>query len=826
MPVASYEAGWRRLTQRTPARRPEAVVLGLPAQPDGHVEKILDQLLQRPYRDLATLILAQHAEPGIFDWVARRERTALLLWDDHEYCAEALEKLLAAPGPIASSACVDGACTDIRILLVDDARTVRLAYGRLLAKQGYQVETAANIEEALTLARCKPFDIAVIDYFMPGGNGDELCRRLREDPRTAGISTSILTGTYQESIIRDALAAGAVECMFKNEARELFLARIAAMSRSARSTRSIEAERQRLAGILNSVGDGVYGVNRLGQITFINEAGRKLLGYPNEEEMQGRYAHSLFHYAHEDGRPCPVEHCPLQQAYASGEALSGWQTVFWHRNGKPISVECTVYPLRVDGRLEGSVVAFRDITERKRLELELIWQANHDSLTRLCNRAYFERSLESELSRLKRSDEQAALLYIDLDRFKYINDTAGHVAGDQLLVEVAQLLHSRLRESDVLARLGGDEFAVILRNVNEETVQKAADSLREVLQQYTFAYAGRRYGINASIGVALIDRHTMSPGEALANADIACHIAKSRGRNQIHVYRPESDEKRTMHHELGWHARLQEALQHNRLRLWYQPVFAIAGRGVAGEQDGQRPGMPVAYHEVLVRFQGEEGPLVLPNVFLPIAERFGLMPQIDLWVLSRVVEEIAVRERQGRRVRFAVNISGQTLSHGEVTERIHRLLEAKRGVSKALILEITETSAIENISQVRELIERLRGLGCAFALDDFGSGFSSFHHLKFLPVDFVKIDGHFVRDIVRNEMDRAIVESVNNVVHALGKYTVAEFVEDRHVLERLRACGVDFAQGCYLAPPADSLLAESPEERPHGAAGSDEWQIR
>ena len=794
-------------------------------------------------RAVAMLIMAHAADAAAFDWTARRPRTALLLWDDHMECAVCLDRLLAAPSargersfgngriaagmndvasgahaavserasprePAAAPVAIEAPPAgrdDIRLLLVDDSRTIREGYKHLLTRHGYGVETAANVTEALELARLGSFDIAIVDYFMPGGNGDELCRRLRDDPATAGITASILTGAYQEDIIQECLAAGAVECMFKNEVKELFLARIAAMSRAVRNRKSIEAERERLAGILGSVGDGVYGVNQAGRITFINPAGRRILGYDDAAPVVGRAAHSLIHYAAEDGRPTPPADCPLQRSYVGASELSGLETVFWHRAGRPIPVECTVYPLKVAGRPEGSVVAFRDISERRLLERELLWQATHDPLTKLHNRNHFERTSEAEVQRLKRSEEISALLYIDLDRFKYLNDTAGHTAGDQLLIEIGQQLQSRLRDSDLLARLGGDEFAVILCNVGPRNVPAVAENFRDVLDQYNFLYGGKSYKVNGSIGVALIDCDTHSPGEVLANADIACHLAKRSGRNQVHLYRPESDAKMAMSLELGWSGRLQEALKNDGFLLYFQPIVAVnelqAGMFV-GPGPRKAPGTRLALHyEVLVRLKGARNEVIAPGAFLPTAERFGIMTQIDIWVLKHALEKLAEIQASGRRTTFTINISGQTLESDSFVTLLSRLLKKHQLDPHALIFEITETSAIENIEAAKRLINELRALGCRFALDDFGSGFSSFHHLKHLPVDYIKIDGQFVRGMANDPTDRAIVTSINDIAHSFGKQTIAECVEEAETLALLQSFGVDYAQGFHIAEP-------------------------
>jgi diguanylate cyclase (GGDEF)-like protein/PAS domain S-box-containing protein len=812
IPCRTPSAAVERLCQASTAARPAAILLGLELVPPAYADELLALVCRPDFRDLAVLLLAHVAEPATVEWVARRARSAILLWEDFTDSAECLEKLLV-PAPREAESGAPGN-EPIHVLFVDDSRTVRASYARLLAEQGYAVEVAAHAEEALAMAHAGTFDIAILDYFMPGENGDVLCRRLRTDPRTANITTAILTGTYLDQVIQDSLKAGAVECMFKNEAQELFVARLAAMSRAVRIRKSVEAERSRLAGILASVGDGVYGVNAAGQITFANPAVRRILGYPADAQLIGQAAHRLFHYAHADGRANPEATCLLQIAYARGEELRSRETAFWHHRGTPVPVECTVFPLRIDGQREGSVVAFRDVSERHALEQELLWQANHDPLTGLYNRRHFEAHLQEEVARCQRGST-SALLYLDLDRFKYINDTAGHAAGDQLLVELSQQLRKRLRDADLLARLGGDEFAIVLRDIADDKVLTTAESFRAILEDHSFVYGGHPYRIYGSIGVALIDAKVQSSGEVLANADIACHIAKNKGRNQTHIYEPGSDAKLAMNVDLGWSARLEQALKSDGFVLHYQPIVplrgldpaALPGTGEAfAPRGGGLPEDRVLHCEALVRLADGPAGVIQPNSFLPTAERFDLMPQVDLWVIRHAIAQLAELQRIGKRACVSVNLSGQTLDDERLVPAVMGLLAGHKVDPRSIIFEITETNAIANIEAAQRLIGELREHGCRFALDDFGSGFSSFHHLKHLPVDFVKIDGQFVRGMVHSAADRAIVMSINDIAHAFGKRTVAEFVESREILELLCRCGVDYAQGYYIsAPRADGM---------------------
>jgi len=795
-----------------------SVVLGWPEKTDPDADEIIALLSEPAYKNLSVIVLAHEADSAILEWVTNRNLTALVVWDDYRECVETLKKIQQKTSTISIHPDFTSRehKSKIRILFVDDSPTVRVNYRRLLRANGYETDTAASVEEGYEKAIESQYDIAIIDYFLPDGTGDQLCAQLRESPETNRISSAIITGTYHDKVIKDSLDAGAIECMFKNEANELFLARIASMSRMKRVMSSIEKDHKRLEGILSSVGDGVYGVNTKGLITFINPAAKTILGYEKSEKLIGKSPYSLFHSTSENGDTIAFDECPLQIAYGSGQQLLAKETDFKHSDGKYITVECTVFPLNIDGELEGSVVAFRDITVRKLLEEELKWQATHDSLTKLSNRYYFEEQLRNEVIRIKRSSEQSALLYLDLDRFKYINDTAGHAAGDKLLVEIGTQLSTRLRSSDTLARIGGDEFAIILRNVSEQQAEAAANMYRLALERLNFYYQGKSYVINVSIGLMMISKEIHSHGEALANADLACFIAKGQGRNSIHLYDGQADEKALMDKDLGWSVRLKEALEKNLFVLLYQPIVPldILDCDTLPEKTGQlvklineTPNSSIRHNEVLLRLKDSRGKLIAPDAFLPTAERFNMMVEIDRWVIRNSISRLADLNRKGATTTLSINLSAQSLEDRELANYVKKITADFQVDPKKLLFEITENSAIANLDAANHLIKHLRMLGCQFALDDFGRGFCSFSHLKFLPVDFIKIDGIFIQGVLHDKIDRAIVNSVVQIAHSVGKKTIAEYVESVEVIKLLKEMGVDYVQGYYISRPK-----ESPEE--------------
>lgn len=791
----------------------DAVVVGSPDHDISGMGALYELLEKKSYTSLPVLTLAHDPDETINAWMERRSNSAFLLWNDYRHSTKVLTQLLIDTTEKASAQNRSiPLLQPIRVLFVDDSATVRTKYRRLLTANGYHTETAVSVNEGMKKALDAEYDIAIIDYFMPDGTGDMLCQRLRDHAATSNITTAIITGTYLDKAIKQSLEAGAVECMFKNESDDLFLTRIDAMSRHIRAHKSILKERERLGGILRSVGEGVYGVDSEGRISFVNPACRRILGYESNERLIGQSAQEIFHYADAHGNPVDEAHCLLQQTYAGGEPIEAEETVFWHKSGTPIPVECTVYPLDIEEKREGSVVAFRDISERKLLEQELRWQASHDVLTKLYNRRYFEEQLSQEADRLKRSNEISALLYLDLDRFKYINDTAGHAAGDRLLVEIAHQMTLRLRKSDLLARLGGDEFAIILRNITKGSVHLVAEDYREMLDSYMFVYNEKQYKVNGTIGIALIDRDSESAGEILANADIACHIAKGEGRNRTHLFTPENDNKKAMDIDLGWSSRLHNALQDDNLILHFQPIIPLShipadlrsdSKGPIHEQLRSIVPQEQQINEVLLRLDDPLWGLVLPGVFLPTAERFNMMDKIDYWVIKAALQKLSTLQQAGYTGMLTINLSGQTIANKTMVEDIETLVVESEIDPGKVIFEITETSAVSNLISANELIDRLNALGCRFALDDFGCGFSSFSQLKNLPVDFIKIDGLFVTGVATDPSDRAIVKSINDIAHSLGKMTIAEYVENADVLQFLCESEVDYVQGHYLSPPMD-----------------------
>ncbi len=438
---------------------------------------------------------------------------------------------------------------------------------------------------------------------------------------------------------------------------------------------------------------------------------------------------------------------------------------------------------------EAKAVLEQRVEERTR---ELSWQATHDPLTQLHNRGEFERRLKELVRQAAQDGSEHALLYLDLDQFKVVNDTCGHFAGDELLRQVSLRLSRGVRGADVLARLGGDEFGVLLENCSVEKGREVAEKLLESIREYRFAWQDSVFSIGASIGLVAITRQARDAAALMSAADIACYAAKDGGRNAIRVYAAEDAEQARREGEMRWTARITKAIRDEMLHLACQPIFPL------------RPGLDEpAHYEILLRMHDARGRQIPPSAFLPAAERYGLIHDLDSWVLDSALQHYAEHHgcADAARPVYAVNISGPSLASDRFLAYAVDKLREYAVPAGALCVEITETAAITNLTRALRFMESLKALGCRFALDDFGTGLASFSYLKSLPVDYLKIDGGFVQDILDDTLDRTIVESINNLSHAMGLKTIAECVESEAVLARLRALGVDYAQGYHLARP-------------------------
>lgn len=506
-----------------------------------------------------------------------------------------------------------------------------------------------------------------------------------------------------------------------------------------------------------------------------------------------------------------LEDLYLEQMLTQADRFHGFHQ-YRRKDGNLVDVEVNVNIISHAGR-EVFCHVVRDITERKQAEIALLeserrlaWQASHDALTGLVNRRQFDRHLEQALNSAEISLTPYCLCYLDLDQFKVVNDTCGHIAGDQLLKQVTALLQAQVRSVDILARLGGDEFGLLLHNCRIEQAASIANALRESIEAFRFIWEDKTFRIGVSIGLVEIDGDDRTMSKILSAADVACYAAKNQGRNRVHIYQTSDRELAQQQGDMQWIARIDKALEENRFCLYYQSIVPTSATAPRGE-----------HYEVLLRLRDEQGELVPPMAFIPAAERYNLMHVIDRWVIHTLFTTQAQHYRHNWQrsqqdnydCLYTINLSGASINDDSFIEFLHQQILIHQIPPQVLCFEITETVAITNLTKAINLIQHFKLLGCSFALDDFGTGMSSFGYLKNLPVDYLKIDGNFVKDILTDATDLAMIEAINTVGHVMGIKTIAEFVENDVILNKIRALGVDYAQGYGIAKPMPLIPPQS-----------------
>lgn len=567
---------------------------------------------------------------------------------------------------------------------------------------------------------------------------------------------------------------------------------LADISDRKRAEAETRAQKERAQVTLASIADAVITIDTSGSVEYMNAVAERLTGFGIDEARGMPLADAFTVQDDVTGVPVPD---PVAQAFREGATIhSEGNVVLRRRHDAPIAVDYAAAPIRDNARnVDGVVLVFRDMSRERQYATRLAHLASHDALTGLLNRREFERRVNAVLVERRYGDAQHAVLYLDLDEFKVVNDTCGHAAGDELLRQVSAILRPRLREGDTLARLGGDEFGVLLEHCGPDPALAIADGLRTAIGDFHFQWNQRSFKIGASIGVVNVAHGPQTLAGVLSAADAACYMAKDKGRNRLQVYSPESDEVTLRKGEMEWVNRIHRALAEDRFCLYAQPVWATRGGDASP-----------AYTEILLRLRDDPVGLVPPTSFIPAAERYHLMPAIDRWVISSAFAILArqVESRRGAPGVVAINVSGASIGDDDFLDFVQAQF-LRYGVPHANVcFEITETTAVASLSKATQFMSALRALGCRFALDDFGVGVSSFTYLKHLPVDYVKIDGSFVKDMLHDRVDRAMVEAIHRIGHIMGKKTIAESVEDRAALDALRAIGVDYAQGFGIAKPA------------------------
>lgn len=552
---------------------------------------------------------------------------------------------------------------------------------------------------------------------------------------------------------------------------------------------SLHKEEVRSNIALSSISDGVIIVDAKGEIELLNLVAEQLTGWkhvdaknqPLEDVLRLSHDQSLgsIHCKKDVTTPCMDDVDVELTLIGAGDAH--------------FPIELSVANIEgPDHKSEGSVIVFRDISQSRKMAAQLLWNATHDQLTGLENRLQFERRLEHMLENAARHGKEHALLYLDLDQFKIVNDTCGHIAGDELLRRLTNMLKFKVRESDTLARLGGDEFGILLEGCPLDSAVVMANDLRKLINEFRFSWDGKIFSVGLSIGLVVVDKNSPDVSSLLSVADAACYSAKDAGRNRVHVYGKKDSEAAKRRGEMQWLPRIHRALEGDMFELFGQKIEST------NPEDNACP-----HIELLLRMHEEGGVIIGPGAFIPAAERYNLMSTIDRWVVENGLKYLASNPTYEGCDNFMLNInlSGASLAEPGFLEFMLALIEEQDISADRLCFEVTETAAISNLDDAISFITSLKAIGCSFALDDFGSGLSSFAYLKHLPVDYLKIDGGFVKDMLDDPIDRAMVEAINRVGHVMGIKTVAEFVENGDILEALRETGVDFVQGYHIDKP-------------------------
>lgn len=564
------------------------------------------------------------------------------------------------------------------------------------------------------------------------------------------------------------------------------------------------AEKERAQVTLESIADAVITTDTEGCVEYMNPIAESLTGWQSER-ARGQPLGTVFRTLVESSRETPRD--LVEVVLREGRAVQETADIVLARSdGAEIPVTESASPIRDrNGAITGVVVVFHDVSRERQYAAKLTYQATHDALTGLINRREFERRLGLALGAVTDMGRHHAVMYLDLDQFKIVNDTCGHAAGDELMRQASVLLQQRLREGDTLARLGGDEFGVLLENCPPEHARRIADELRQTITDFHFAWHDRSFNIGVSIGLVNLEGY-MTLAEVLSAADAACYMAKDKGRNRVQEYRPDDRELSLRQGEMEWVGRIQQAIEEGRLCLHAQEIAPISA-------SAHRRG----HFELLLRMVDEHGELVPPMAFIPAAERYNLMSQLDRWVIRTALATLRELQREGRLEALgvcAINLSGASIGDERFLDFVREQVKASGVPRDSICFEITETAAIASLGKATHFIQELKALGCLFSLDDFGAGMSSFAYLKHLPVDFLKIDGSFVKDLADDPLDRAMVVAINDIGHVMGKKTIAEFVEDTRTLELLKEIGVDYAQGIGVARARPfTLLARAVEAR-------------
>jgi diguanylate cyclase (GGDEF)-like protein/PAS domain S-box-containing protein len=721
--------------------------------------------------------------------------------------------------------------TPARVLVVDDRPTSRAILTSALAPPEFQTTTAGGGKEALALVSSQHFDLVILDIVMPDVDGFEVLKQIRRQYSESELPVILATVRGQTSDMVQGLELGANDYVTKpiefpallarsraqisrkraeealrlayadmeeqvamrtaelvqtNKALSAEIAERKEVERALReSQETLQRSEKRYRSLYDHTPSMFFTIETNGSVVAVNNFAIQQLGY-SADALVGMPFSGL--YASADWQELQQH---LQTSLGNPEHLHRWELKMLRKGGEAVWIRHTARVVDdVDG-VRRIFVVCEDITEAHALSERLSYQARHDELTGLLNRHAFQQLLRAALGNVRTKNAQHALCYLDLDQFKVINDTCGHVAGDELLRQLGRWLREQVQGSDTLARLGGDEFAVLLEDCSIEEAERVADSVRKAIEKFRFRWADKTFSIGVSIGLVPVTRSMSSITALLSVADTVCYAAKEEGRNRIHTYREDDADIARRRGEMQWVARINRALEEEQFCLSLQPIMRLTNTRESAE-----------YYELLVQLRDEDGLFIRAESFMPAAERYNVCTKVDRWVISTAFNWLAQRrQRVTPNSCYSINLSGQSLGDEEFLRFVTDQFEQTKIPAKSICFEITETAAIANLSHANTFVAALRERGCLFALDDFGIGLSSFAYLKTLPVDYVKIDGVFVRNVTDSPVDLAMVRAINEIAHVMGKETIAEFVESEDILRKVREAGVDYAQGNAVGHP-------------------------
>lgn len=653
-----------------------------------------------------------------------------------------------------------------------------------IRNQPYRLGVSESLADGLQALKTQRIDALILDLNLPDSLG--LTTFLRVQPKVSGTPVLVLVAEADEELGVHAVERGALDYLVKEQLSSQLLSKALRYATERTHTLlALRASEQRYRELFQNVTAGVFQTTPEGRFMAANPALVRMLGYDSEDELLEVDVGTEIYMD-------PEHRDKWLGSMSEGSEVRNVELVLKRKDGSKIVV---LENSRAVRDAEGTVLFYEgtltDITAAHELSQQLSYDASHDPLTGLINRREFELRLQRAIEMSQATEKTHAVCYMDLDRFKAVNDTCGHVAGDELLRQLGQRLQQKVRSNDVVARLGGDEFGVLLNNCGPDDAMHVAEGLLKAVDEFQFVWGEKSFSLGVSIGVVTINPQFKRLVQVMNAADTACYAAKDSGRNRIVVYREDEALLARRHGEMEWVARAKRALVENRLFLDAQPIVPLAS-----------PQSEPAHYEVLVRMRDESGRAVPPGAFLPAVERYNLSVRYDRWVIGATLEWMGLNaDRLDEVSRLFINLSRDSVIDPETAEYIRQSVSDAGVDPRRLGFEITENVAIANLTRANQLIGDVRRLGCSFALDDFGSGVSSFAYLKALNVDLLKIDGMFVGNISQDKVDYAMVRSIKDIGHVMGKKIIAESVESEAVVEKLREIGIDYAQGFAIGVP-------------------------